>query len=346
MTRAWRKDSLPIAITMGEPSGIGGELTLKAWQSTPQDAHPFFVLDAPERLSQLSNDLGLNTRISVISDPSECAEAFKSGLPVIALENAVNATPGQPAPNNAIAVIESIRRAFTFAKQGQVSAIVTNPIQKEILYRAQFDHPGHTEYLAHLDGADVVPVMMLASPMLRVVPITVHLSLQNAISMLSEEMIVEKTTITIDALIRDFNTPRPRVAIAGLNPHAGEQGTLGDEEARIIKPAIDKLRELGAAEIIGPVPPDALFTSRARESYDAAICMYHDQALIPIKALDFDRAVNVTLGLSVVRTSPDHGTALDIAAKGIADPTSLLAAIHMAEEIAELRWTYTAGTNG
>ena len=327
----------PCVITMGEPSGIGAEITLKAWSQSSKNGHTFFILDSPDRLQEFSIKSGLNVKIARISHPSECRAVFDQALPVLPLENSIDAVPGTPDPKNASAVIESISRAFEFAKDGSAAAVVTNPIQKQSLYRAKFEHPGHTEYLAHLDGPDVVPVMMLASPMLRVVPVTVHMSLQTALQTLTQEMIVEKAEITIAALIRDFNIRRPRLAIAGLNPHAGEQGALGTDEASTIQPAIDKLRQLDSAEVVGPIPPDALFTPRARETYDAAICMYHDQALIPIKALDFDRAVNVTLGLSIVRTSPDHGTALDIAGKGTADPTSLLAAIQLANEIASLR---------
>lgn len=332
-------DTKPCAVTMGEPSGVGGEITLKAWQQTRKNGRPFFILDNPKRLAKISSSLGLDIEIVTISKPSECVEAFSTALPVLPLESAVNAIPGNPNPKNADAVIESIKRAFEYSKNGVAAAVVTNPLQKEVLYRANFSHPGHTEYLAYLDGPEVVPVMMLASPMLRVVPVTVHVPLMTALKTLSKEMIIEKSMITIAAMQRDFNIQRPKLAIAGLNPHAGESGTLGDDETITIQPAIDELMKLGTAEIIGPVPPDALFTARARQTYDVAICMYHDQALIPIKALDFDHAVNVTLGLSIVRTSPDHGTALDIAGKGIADPTSLLAAIQMADEIATLRHT-------
>lgn len=339
-------DIQPCAITMGEPSGIGGELTLKAWAKSSETQRPFFVLDSPDRLRQISSTLGLGVDVVTISEPSEATDTFSSGLPVLALQNLINAEPGVPNSKNADAVIESIQRAFEYTKNREASAVVTNPLQKEVLYRANFAHPGHTEYLAHLDGANVVPVMMLASPMLRVVPITVHVSLRNALETLSTEMIVEKSKITIDALKRDFNIHRPRIAIAGLNPHAGEQGALGNDEQITIQPAIDELKELGTADVSGPVPPDALFTARARQAYDVAICMYHDQALIPIKALDFDRAVNVTLGLSIVRTSPDHGTALDIANKGIADPTSLLAAIQMADQMATLRQNDAVISNG
>lgn len=339
-------DIPPLAVTMGEPSGIGGEIILKAWQQSSTDTPPYFVLDSPLRLQKLAGTLGLSVPIIEISDPAESTGVFAKGLPVLALEAPVEAELGNPDPSNAAAVIESIRRSFELSKSGRAAAIVTSPIQKESLYRAKFTHPGHTEYLAYLDGPDVTPVMMLASPMLRVVPITVHMSLHTALETLTTEMIIEKTVITARALKEDFNIARPRLAIAGLNPHAGEQGTLGDEEDRIITPAISALRNMDIADFSGPVPPDALFTPRAREGYDAAICMYHDQALIPIKALDVDRAVNVTLGLSVVRTSPDHGTALDIADKGVAAPTSIIAALDMAKDIASLRREVAVETDG
>ena len=327
----------PCAVTMGEPSGIGGELSLKAWSAERHNQRPFFVIDVPDRLHDISKRFDLNVDIATISDPSECASVFEKALPVIPLQKSIHARPGTPDPRNADGVIESIKRAFEYTKNGQASAVVTNPLQKEALYQADFAHPGHTEYLAHLDAPGTVPVMMLASPMLRVVPVTVHIPLRKAVETLTTAMIVEKSMITISALRRDFNIARPRLAIAGLNPHAGENGSLGDDEVITIQPAIDELRTHDTADIIGPVPPDALFTARARDTYDTAICMYHDQALIPIKALDFDHAVNVTLGLSIVRTSPDHGTALDIADKGIANPTSLLAAIELGHKIASLR---------
>lgn len=346
MTALPSKESSPIGVTMGEPSGIGGEITLKAWQARQATTHPFFVLDSPERLSRLSADMGLDINVTPISDPSECTSLFDTCLPVLPLSSNVDALPGRPSTKNAIAVVESIDRAFELSKNGTASAVVTNPIQKETLYQANFVHPGHTEYLAHLDGADVTPVMMLASPILRVVPVTVHVSLADAIASLTQDLIVEKSEITIHAMMRDYNIARPRIAIAGLNPHAGEKGTIGDHEIRIIQPAIERLRQSNNADIVGPVPPDALFTPRARGTYDVAICMYHDQALIPIKALDFDRAVNVTLGLSVVRTSPDHGTALDIAGKGVAEPTSLLSAIAVASEIAAARSARSVTSNG
>jgi 4-hydroxythreonine-4-phosphate dehydrogenase len=216
--------------------------------------------------------------------------------------------------------------------------MVTNPINKAALYDAGFSYPGHTEFLAALTGAHGRQIMMLASPTLRVVPATVHASLRNAIATLTTDGIIAAASTTEAALRRDFGIAHPRLAVAGLNPHAGEQGALGDEETTIIAPAIAALRNAGI-DVSGPWPPDTMFTAKARTRYDAAICMYHDQALIPLKTLDMDRGVNVTLGLPIVRTSPDHGTAYDIAGKGIADPSSLIAAIELAAMLAERRAT-------
>ncbi len=323
------------ALTMGEPAGIGGELTIKTWANHRRSLTPFVALDDADRLCAIAATLGLDVPIHVVETAAEALNVFTDALPVISLNASAQATPGKPSPETAAAVIESITRAVHLVRAGEAGAIVTNPIQKDTLYAAGFKFPGHTEYLGDLDGG-ALPVMMLASPMLRVVPVTVHVPLRTALDTLSTESIVTQGRMVIEALRRDFGVLAPRLAVAGLNPHAGEAGTLGDDEDRIIRPAIKALQDLDA-DVFGPVPPDALFTPRARDGYDAALCMYHDQALIPIKALDVDRAVNVTLGLSFVRTSPDHGTALDIAGKGIAEPDSLIAALRMAGEISSNR---------
>jgi 4-hydroxythreonine-4-phosphate dehydrogenase len=244
--------------------------------------------------------------------------------------------PGRPDKANARAVIASIEQAAALCLSGAVDGMVTNPINKAALYDAGFTYPGHTEFLAALTGAHGKQIMMLASPDLRVVPVTVHASLRNSIAMLSTAAIVAAGETTAAALRRDFGIARPRLGIAGLNPHAGEQGALGDEETTVIGPAIEALRAAGI-EVSGPWPPDTMFTATARTRYDAAICMYHDQALIPLKTLDMDRGVNVTLGLPIVRTSPDHGTAYDIAGQGIANPASLIAAIELAAHLAARR---------
>lgn len=321
---------------MGEPAGIGGELTVKAWATSRHELAPFFALDDPKRLRSEAKACGLDIDITEISTPADAAAVFADALPVIALRENADAIPGKPGVETAKAVLESIERAVAYTSDGQAGALVTNPIQKETLYDAGFGFPGHTEYLAALVGGGIRPVMMLAGPSLKVVPVTVHVPLRTALEQLTTDAIVEQGKLVVDALRRDFGIVTPRLAVAGLNPHAGENGKLGMDEIDIISPAIEALRDTGT-ELIGPVPPDALFTPRARQRYDAALCMYHDQALIPIKALDFDHAVNVTLGLPIVRTSPDHGTALDIAGQGLADPSSLVSALKMASSISASR---------
>jgi 4-hydroxythreonine-4-phosphate dehydrogenase len=333
----------PLALTMGEPAGIGGELSLKAWQQRDRSGSAvFFVIDDPVRLRSLAEACGLPVPVAAIDCAREAAAAFAHALPVLPLPMPVTATVGQPSPATAAAVIASIRLAVRLALQGEAAAVVTNPIQKAALYDAGFAFAGHTEYIASLAGAaPEAAVMMLASPRLRVVPVTVHMSLRQALETLSEQRIVDVATITAGALRADFGIAKPRLAVAGLNPHAGEQGAMGTEDEQIVAPAVHRLQAAGiAAE--GPLPPDTLFTPLARDCYDAAICMYHDQALIPLKALDFDAGVNVTLGLPLVRTSPDHGTALDLAGSGRARAGSLLAALRLAAEIAGRRATISA----
>jgi 4-hydroxythreonine-4-phosphate dehydrogenase len=327
---------LPLALTMGDPAGIGGELTLKAWHQRRADGPVFVALDDPARLADLAVALDLPTPIRTVVTPAEAQAAFPHALPILPIPLAEAPVPGKPNPANAKAVVSSIERATKLAMSGQAGAVVTNPINKAALYQAGFAYPGHTEFLAHLTGADGQQIMMLASPMLRVVPVTVHASLRDSIAMLTTEMIVAAARTTANALKRDFGLTAPRLAVAGLNPHAGEQGALGTEETTLVQPAIDALRADGI-DVSGPWPPDTMFTAAARRSYDVAICMYHDQALIPLKTLDMDHGVNVTLGLPIVRTSPDHGTAFDIAGKGIADPTSLLAALDLAAALAACR---------
>ncbi|MFO1154010.1 MAG: 4-hydroxythreonine-4-phosphate dehydrogenase PdxA [Rhodospirillales bacterium] len=333
----------PLALTMGDPAGIGGELTLKAWLGRTADTGCFFVLDDPARLTALAHRLGWPVPIAVIDGPQEAVAAFDDALPVLPIQLPFASIPGRADPRNAPAVIGSIETAVRLVESGMASGVVTNPISKSVLYAAGFPFPGHTEYLADLAGGKAVPVMMLAGPSLRVVPVTVHLALAAALRSLDQPTIITAAQITIAALCQDFGIARPRLAIAGVNPHAGESGAMGSEERDIIAPAVAALRGEGI-DAIGPLPPDTLFTPTARAGYDAALCMYHDQALIPIKALDFDRAVNVTLGLPFVRTSPDHGTAFDIAGSGRANATSLIAAIHMARAIAGRRAGATAAT--
>jgi 4-hydroxythreonine-4-phosphate dehydrogenase len=326
----------PLALTMGDPAGIGGELSLKAWLALREFGLPFVALDDPERLERLALTMGLEVPVRVVKDAAEAGETFRSALPVLSVPLAAIPVPGQPNPANAHAVVASIEQATKLALAGAVGGVVTNPINKAALYQAGFAYPGHTEFLAELTGATGQQIMMLASPMLRVVPVTVHASLRDSIAMLTTDMIVAASRTTAAALRRDFGIASPRLAIAGLNPHAGEQGALGTEETTLVQPAIDTLRAEGI-DVSGPWPPDTMFTAAARARYDVAICMYHDQALIPLKTLDMDHGVNVTLGLPIVRTSPDHGTAFDIAGKGVADATSLLAALELAGALAERR---------
>lgn len=318
----------PLALTMGEPAGVGGEITLKAWLRRSSGTRPFATIDDAGRLRRLAADLGLPVPIQAIESAEETRAVFAGALPVLHRPLPAPVAPGRVDPANAPAVIAAIETAVGLATAGRAAAVVTNPIHKKVLYDAGFPFPGHTEFLAALSHT-ATPVMMLAGPTLRVVPVTIHVSLREALASLTTPLIVETAAITHASLRRRFGLDHPRLAVAGLNPHAGEDGELGTEEGELIVPAIEALRARGV-EAFGPVPPDTLFTPLARPTFDAAICMYHDQALIPLKALDFDRGVNVTLGLPFVRTSPDHGTALDIAGTGRASETSLLAALDLA----------------
>jgi 4-hydroxythreonine-4-phosphate dehydrogenase len=326
----------PIALTMGEPAGIGGEIALLAWLRRDTAAvPPFFVIDDPARLERTAATLGWPVTLRSLAAPEEARETFAEALPVLPLALPRPVTPGRPDPANAPAVIEAIATGTALTQAGRAGALVTSPIQKETLYAAGFRHPGHTEFLAELAGG-AMPVMMLACPELRVVLVTIHQPLREALTALSTERIVTTGRITAAGLARDFGIKRPRLAVAGLNPHAGEHGTIGREEIDIIAPAVAALQALGI-DATGPAPADTLFHPAARQRYDAALCMYHDQALIPLKTIDFAGGVNVTLGLPFIRTSPDHGTALDIAGMGRADPTSLIAALTLAGEMAARR---------
>lgn len=325
----------PLAVTMGEPSGIGGEIAMKAWHALRDGPMSFFVIDDPARLAVLSAATRLAAPVAPIDNAAQADSVFREALPVLPVGAAIDSLPGRPDAANAAMVIRSIEMAVAAVLDGKAGAVVTNPIQKSTLYDAGFPHPGHTEFLGEIAGTGQQPVMMLASPGLRVVPVTVHMSLEKAIRSLDAETIVSRARLTNETLRRDFGIKTPRLAVAGLNPHAGEDGKMGDEEDRIIRPAIERLRQEGI-DAGGPYPPDTLFTARKRGTYDVAICMYHDQALIPLKALDVDGGVNVTLGLRIVRTSPDHGTALDIAGTGIADPGSMIAALRLAGQMAAM----------
>ena len=324
---------LPLAVTMGEPAGIGGELTIKAWLQR-DSLPPFFAIDDPDRLERLAAAIGSPIPIQPIRDSYEATTVFAKALPVLPCLLDRPVTQGRPDPGNAKAVITAIERAVTAVETGGAGAVVTNPIQKAVLMASGFKHAGHTEFLAEIAGTRTV--MMLACRDLRVVPVTVHLALKDAIKQLTRARIVEAGRITAASLTKLFGIARPRLVVSGLNPHAGEAGALGREEIEMIAPAVEDLVADGI-EARGPLPADTLFHPAARERYDAALCMYHDQALIPLKTIDFSGGVNVTLGLPFIRTSPDHGTALDIAGRGIADPTSLMAAMRLAGELVARR---------
>ena len=326
-------DKPPLAMTMGDPAGIGPELALAAWRDRTQSA-PFVVFAAPRILAAAAKRAGLAVPI-IETDAAGARAAFPAGLPVVPLKSAVVDAPGRPDAANAAATIESIERAVEAVRQGQARAVVTNPIAKAMLYQAGFKHPGHTEYLGELAkawGGPAFPVMMIWSETLAVVPVTIHIPLAEAPRALTAELIIKTARIVDHDLRARFGVPRPRLALAGLNPHAGEGGAMGREEITIIKPAIEALQAEGI-DAVGPLPADTMFHARARTRYDAALTMYHDQGLIPVKTLAFDEGVNVTLGLPFVRTSPDHGTAFDIAGKGIANPSSLIAALKLADRL-------------
>jgi 4-hydroxythreonine-4-phosphate dehydrogenase len=327
----------PLALTLGEPAGIGPDLALAIWQRRAElDIPPFYIVAESEFLGRRAAQLGLRIPIERAT-PATAAAMFRSALPVAALGLSISAKAGKPDQSSAPAAVAAIRRAVADVLAGSAAAIVTNPVAKNVLYNSGFAEPGHTEFLARLvqeaSGKRLRPVMMLWSPELAVVPVTIHLPLKEIFQRLSTELIVETGRIVARDLTRRFALPRPRLAIAGLNPHAGEAGMLGEEDRATVAPAVAALVAEGI-DARGPLPADSLFHQAARASYDAALCMYHDQALIPIKTLAFDHAVNVTLGLPFVRTSPDHGTAFDIAGTGTADPTSLIAALRLAARLA------------
>ncbi|MEM7071929.1 MAG: 4-hydroxythreonine-4-phosphate dehydrogenase PdxA [Pseudomonadota bacterium] len=335
-----RKNPGILAVTMGDPAGIGGELSLKAWlAAADQHDHadsigPFMVFDHPKRLADLASRLNLRVPIRAVADGEQAQASFAKALPVMPIaadDDAWHET--MDAKQAAHQAILSIEQAHQSCQAGQCIGLVTNPVHKARLYAAGFAFPGHTEYLAQLCGA-ARAVMMLASPALRTVPVTVHVSLKAAIAALSADLIVETAHIVIRDLQDWFNISRPRLAIAGLNPHAGEEGSLGGQEQSIIEPAIRRLQYDHGAHVFGPEPADSLFAAHRRSHFDAALCMYHDQALIPVKTLDFHHTVNVTLGLGMIRTSPDHGTAFDIAGRGLADPASFCTALRYARMMA------------
>lgn len=327
---------------MGDPSGIGLEIVLTAWlQRGAHQLDPFCLYADFDALQARAHALGLPVAISVVDQPGDAASQFARALPVIDIPVAAPVVAGEPDSRNAHATIGAITRAVADVHAGNARAVVTNPIAKSVLYEAGFAHPGHTEFLAelaaqHWPGKNYLPVMMLACDALKVVPLTIHVPIAKVPGLITRELISQTVRITADAMRTDFGIPNPRIAVAGLNPHAGEGGAIGTEDRDTIFPALASLAAFGIA-VAGPLPADTMFHAAARAGYDVAICMYHDQALIPIKTLAFDEGVNVTLGLPFIRTSPDHGTAFDIAGKGTASPTSLIEALKLASRMANRR---------
>jgi 4-hydroxythreonine-4-phosphate dehydrogenase len=330
MARAER----PLALTLGDPAGIGPDITLLAWAARRTQALPPFVLlgDAG-LLAERAHALGLSVPIESVTDPGAGARLFAEALPVLAVALDASMVAGRPDGAAAPTVRASIERAVALVQAGEARALVTNPVSKAVLYGQAFAYPGHTEFLAALaapEGPPLHPVMMLASGAFRVVPVTIHIPLKDVAAALTQDLILTTIEITAKDLGRYFGIARPRLAVSGLNPHAGEDGGIGREEMEIVAPAIAAARAKGL-DVTGPHPADTLFHAGARQTYDAAICMYHDQALVPFKTLAFEEGVNVTLGLPFLRTSPDHGTAFGLAGTGKASPRSLIEALRLAD---------------
>lgn len=327
----------PLALTMGDPSGIGLDLTITAWTLRDELNLPAFIyIGDIHVLAARAHALDIDIEVTECQ-PEEAAHHFATSIPALHIPCPHIVVIGEPSPDNAPAIIGSIETAVKLCQNGDVSGVVTNPIAKSVLYEAGFLHPGHTEFLAelckgHADKAPL-PIMLLAGPELKSVPVTIHIPLMKIMDTLTTELIIQTARITAQDLTHRFGIAHPRLAISGLNPHAGEDGALGHEDADIIQPAIEALLAQGF-DVIGPLPADTMFHEDARKTFDVAICMYHDQALIPAKALGFHDAVNATLGLDIIRTSPDHGTAFSIAGKNIARHDSLVAALHMAHDMA------------
>lgn len=329
--------NLPLAISLGDPAGVGPELIAAAWALSDAEAlPPFFAVGNRDLIAAAAGSRGLTIPVVAIAAPDEASAVFPHALPVLDVGTAAY-MPGQPDDAGAALALRSLEVATSLVKQGAAAALVTGPIAKSRLARIGFTQPGQTEFVAQACG--ITPenaVMMLAGPNLRVVPITVHVALRDVPGLLTAELIRSRSAIAAAALTRDFGVPAPRLAVAALNPHAGEDGRMGHEDRDVIAPAIAALQAAGI-DARGPLPADTMFHAEARATYDAAVCMYHDQALIPIKVLDFDEGVNVTLGLPIIRTSPDHGTAFGIAGRNVARPGATIAAIRMAGECAARR---------
>ncbi|MCX7285263.1 MAG: 4-hydroxythreonine-4-phosphate dehydrogenase PdxA [Novosphingobium sp.] len=327
----------PLALSIGDPAGVGPELAAAAWALRETEyLPPFFVVGSAQVVEQAARARGIAVPVCAVASPDEVADCYAEALPVLDLGDLAYA-PGAPDDDGARLALRALETATGLVRSGAASALVTGPIAKSRLARVGFNHPGQTEFVAQACGITAEnAVMMLAGPSLRVVPITVHVALRHVPDLLSAELIRSRAAIAAAALARDFGVASPRLAVAGLNPHAGEDGRMGSEDIAIVAPAVALLREAGI-DAFGPLPPDTMFHAEARAGYDVAICMYHDQALIPMKALDFDLGVNVTLGLPIVRTSPDHGTAFGIAGTGAARVGPTIAALRMAGECASRR---------
>ena len=329
--------SRPLALSQGDPAGIGPDITLMAWLRRRElGLPPFFLIGDPDVAALRARQLNLAVSIREIDEASDAAGMFADVLPVMTIPAGIEVVAGEPHAATAKGTIAAIEKAVSLVIKGEALAVVTNPIAKAVLYEAGFRFPGHTEFLADLaaraTGRSVTPVMMLSGPKLRAIPVTIHIPIRDVPQALTAELIMETCRIAHADLKQRFGIETPRLAVAGLNPHAGEGGAIGKEDEAVIRPAIERLREEGI-DAIGPLPADTMFHDEARARYDVAVCMYHDQALIPAKALGFDDSVNVTLGLPFVRTSPDHGTAFGIAGKGLAREQSLVAALKLAAQL-------------
>ncbi|MBX5083616.1 4-hydroxythreonine-4-phosphate dehydrogenase PdxA [Rhizobium lentis] len=329
--------SRPLALSQGDPAGIGPDITLMAWLRRRElGLPPFFLIGDPDVLALRARQLNLAVSIREISKTDEVTGLFADALPVMSVPAGIEVVAGEPHAATAKGTIAAIEKAVSLVISGEALAVVTNPIAKAVLYEAGFRFPGHTEFLADLAaravGRPVTPVMMLSGPKLRAIPVTIHIPIRDVPQALTDELLLETCRIAHEDLRQRFGIDAPRLAVAGLNPHAGESGMIGTEDEDVIRPAIQRLRDEGI-DAIGPLPADTMFHDEARARYDVAICMYHDQALIPAKALGFDDSVNVTLGLPFVRTSPDHGTAFGIAGKGLAREQSLVAALKLAAQL-------------
>lgn len=328
----------PLALSLGDPAGVGPELIAAAWADrVALDLPPFLVAGGAHVLQAAARSRGLDVPVRLVDDPRAASSVFNDALPVLGAAGDGRYTPGQPDREGAALALNSLELATSLALSGAASAVVTAPVSKAALAEVGFAFPGQTEYLAHAcDVPEDDAVMLLAGPSLKAVPLTIHVAIAEVAGLISHDLILRRARVIDRALRRDFGLAAPRIAVAGLNPHAGEKGRMGVEEREVIGPAIAALVAEGIAAT-GPHPADTMFAPHKRGTYDVALAMYHDQALVPLKTLDFDEGVNMTLGLPIVRTSPDHGTAVDIAGQGIASPASLIAAIRMAAQAAAHR---------